>query len=145
MNDRAAFEKVAVSDKQLYGPRKLLLAGFGPEAQQKFMQLLKMLGFSDLPLVWLSADQSETALSELVSTADGSGLGNTSELPRSLIVCGITENELHRLIDGCRQAGMKQALWAVLTPASEGWRLKDLLAELAAEREAIATRKDRGV
>ena len=37
----------------------------------------------------------------------------------------------------CRNAGMRQALWATLTPMSETWMLKDLLAELSAEKEAL--------
>jgi hypothetical protein len=43
-------------------------------------------------------------------------------------------------MSGCRKAKMQQALWATLTPTSTDWTLKDLLAELDAERQALAKR-----
>jgi hypothetical protein len=33
---------------------------------------------------------------------------------------------------------MQQALWATLTPTSETWTLEALLAELAAEQQALS-------
>jgi hypothetical protein len=72
---------------------------------------------------------------------DGCGWKVSSQLPRAIIMAGITQKELHQLMSGCRQAEMKQALWATLTPVSENWTLKDLLAELAAEYRAIQERK----
>jgi hypothetical protein len=42
---------------------------------------------------------------------------------------------------GCRQAQMKPALWATLTPTSETWALQDLLKELSAERRAMQDQK----
>jgi len=40
----------------------------------------------------------------------------------------------------CRKSGMQPALWATLTATSENWLLKELLAELSAEREALKNR-----
>jgi hypothetical protein len=138
------FEKIGRSDTSLFGPRKLLLCGFGPEAQEKFKALLEMLGLSRLALVWLSQGQSEETIGNLVGLADGTGTAHPSNLPRTVIVCGITQNELHQLMSGCRKAGMKQALWAALTPTSIHWPLKHLLAELEAERKALAARPSSG-
>ncbi|MBW2050231.1 MAG: DUF3783 domain-containing protein [Deltaproteobacteria bacterium] len=45
--------------------------------------------------------------------------------------------ELHRLMKNYRESGMPGQLWATVTPVSEGWRLVDLLKELAAEAEAM--------
>jgi hypothetical protein len=58
---------------------------------------------------------------------DGFGGGTASDLPRAVIVAGISEKELHLLMSGCRKAQMQQALWATLTPTSTDWALKDLL------------------
>jgi hypothetical protein len=138
------FEKIGRSDTCLFGPRKLLLCGFGPEAQEKFKALLEMLGLSRLALVWLSQGQSEEPIGNLVGLADGTGTAQPSNLPRAVIVCGITQNELHQLMSGCRKAGMKQALWAALTPTSIQWPLKHLLAELEAERRAFSARPSSG-
>lgn len=132
------FKKIQRSDDCLYGPRKLLLCGFTIEAQSKFESLLGMLGMSGLPLVWLSEAESGEKIGDLVESPHGAGAGQSSSLPRAIIVSGITQNELHRLMTGCRKAGMKSALWAALTPTSAGWRLQHLLAELATERQAMA-------
>jgi len=137
----ADFKKVSRSDKPLYGPRKLLLCGFDAEAQAKFIKLLDMIGLPEIPLVWVADDQAEVHVGELVQLEDGAGAGNSSGLPRAVIMSGITQNELHLLMSGSRQAGMQQALWATLTPISETWPLKNLLRELAAEHRAMQARK----
>ena len=137
----AGFEKVVPSEKKLYGPRKLLLCGFSVESQPKFKMLLEMLGIADLPLIWVTENESNAMISSLFSLSDGSGEGKSSALPRAIVAGGVTQQELHRLMSGCRQAGMRQSLWAVLTPTSEQWQLGDLLRELAAEHEAMTQKK----
>ncbi len=134
----SAFERIDQSDQLLYGERKLLLCGFTPEAQSKFQTLLGMIGIEDLPLVWAGPDDEDELVGALMQKTDGSGQGTGSKLPRALIVAGIEKNELHILMSGCRQAGMKQALWATLTPVSEQWPLRKLIDELDAERRALA-------
>ena len=137
MSDDASFEKISQNDQKIYGPRKLLLCGFAAEAQPKFIKLMEILSIVDLPLVWVTEDQAGSRLDELLELADGAGWGRPSPLPRAVIMSGITTNELHTIMSGCRQAGMKQALWATLTPTSESWPLEQLLSELVAEREAM--------
>jgi hypothetical protein len=138
------FQKVSRSDKPLYGPRKLLLCGFEAEVQSKFIQLMDMIGLSEIPLVWVTEDQAEVHVGELVQLEDGAGAGNSSGLPRAIIMSGITQNELHLLMSGCRQSGMQQPLWATLTPTSETWPIQNLLKELAAEHRAMQARKQPG-
>ncbi|MBT8368215.1 MAG: DUF3783 domain-containing protein [Deltaproteobacteria bacterium] len=133
----AEFQKVTQSDKLLYGPRKLLLCGFPADAQPKFIQLLQMIGLSEMPMVWVTEDQADIHVAELVKLEDGTGAGASSQLPRAIIMSGITQKELHLLMTGCRKSGMQQPLWATLTPTSETWALQRLLEELAAERRAI--------
>jgi hypothetical protein len=141
MTDQAAFEKVSRSDKLLYGPRKLLLCGFGAEAQKKFNSVLGLTGLTDVPRVWVTTPQGGATLAELLALEDGSGAQAASELPRAVIVAGITEAQLIGLMTVCKKSGMQSALWAVLTPVSEQWTLAQLLAELARERAALQKRK----
>lgn len=133
----AAFEKITLSDKPLYGPEKLIVCGFSAELQPKFEVVLDMAGLKQVPLVWALENQQDARLSDLAGLPSGSGRGESSALPRAIIVAGITERQLQTLMAVCRQSGMKKALWATLTPISETWLLKDLLAELSAEREAM--------
>lgn len=136
------FEKIGTTNQRLYGERKLLLCGFAPPAQSKFRTLMEMLGIIEIPLIWAGNEDGDVLVGELMRRTDDSGQGAESQLPRALIVSGIEENELHLLISGCRQAGMKQALWATLTPTSEGWPLNKLLNELISERQALAKVKN---
>lgn len=139
--NNASFEKVSQSDKPLYGPRKLLLCGFSQSVQPKFSELLQLLGLSDIPRVWIIEDQAGISVGDLMQLEDNSGWGVSSELPRAIIMAGITQNELHRLMVGCRKAEMKPPLWATLTPTSETWTIEDLLKELAAEHRAMQNKK----
>jgi hypothetical protein len=141
MAEKSTFEKVTRSEKILYGPRKLLLCGFGAEAQKKFDAILGTAGMSGVPKVWVATGQGATPLSDLLELADGSGAGLSSALPRAVIVAGITEAQLIGLMSVCRKSGMQPALWAVLTPVSERWTVEQLLAELAREREALQKKK----
>jgi hypothetical protein len=137
MTEKSTFEKVTRSEKILYGPRKLLLCGFGAEARKKFNTVLETTGLADLPKVWVATEQGSTALADLLELPDGSGSEAASALPRAVIVAGISEAQLISLITVCKKSGMQQALWAVLTPVSEKWTVQQLLTELAREREAL--------
>jgi hypothetical protein len=137
------FEKVQRSDTPMYGPEKLLLCGFPAEAQSKFAGVLEMAGLAQTPVVWANQEHAGQTLSDLLQLPDGSGSGSGSTLSRAVIVSGITENQLHSLMAVCRKTGMKQALWAALTPTSETWPLDRLLDELGKERKALSKRKRR--
>lgn len=135
------FERVQRSDKCMYGPQKLLLCGFSEPAQAPFASLLKTAGLPDVPVVWVDEESQHRTLSELLNQPAGSGAGRGSEMPRAIVVSGITENQLHALMTLTRESGMQPALWAALTPTSETWTLKQLLAELQAEREAFSRQR----
>lgn len=133
----AGFEKVLPSDERMYGPRMLLICGFPSDAQPNFVKFLEIIGLSDLPKIWVTEALAAILISDVLALADNAGWGESSGLPRAIIMCGLTQNELHLLISGSRQAGMKPPLWATLTPTSETWTVQDLLRELAAEHEAM--------
>ena len=137
----AKFEKVSHANKPMYGPRRLLLCGFAAAAQGKFKTVLDIAGLAKLETVWAMPDQADMRVSDVLALPDKSGWGHSSNLPRAIIVSGLTENELQRLMTVCRKSGMKPALWAALTPTSETWSLNALLAELSAERRAMQKKK----
>ncbi|MCU0559176.1 MAG: DUF3783 domain-containing protein [Desulfobacterales bacterium] len=141
MTEKSTFEKLTSSQQPLYGPRRLLLCGFGPEAQTKFATLLDWAGMADVPKVWATGEQGAAVLSELMALPDGSGAGTASSLPRAVIVGGITQAQLIHLMNACKRSGMRPPLWACLTPVSETWPLERLLAELARERAAMEKRR----
>ncbi|MBW2438826.1 MAG: DUF3783 domain-containing protein [Deltaproteobacteria bacterium] len=135
------FEKVSQSDERMYGPRKLLLCGFSGDIQPHVVKLLEILKLSDIPRIWVTAEHAGSLISDVLALDDNAGRGLASELPRAIIMSGLTRNELHLLMSGSREAGMKPPLWATLTPTSESWSVQDLLKELAAEHAAMQRRK----
>ena len=135
------FEKVSQSDERMYGPRKLLICGFSADIQPHVVKLLEILKLSDIPRIWVTAEHAGSLISDVLALDDNAGWGVASELPRAIIMSGLTQNELHLLMSGSREAGMKPPLWATLTPTSEYWSIQDLLKELAAEHAAMQRRK----
>jgi hypothetical protein len=138
---KTTFEKVTRSEKLLYGPRKLMLCGFPAAGQAKFNTVLGLVGIADVPKVWVTADQAQQRLADILALPDGSGVAVSSTLPRAVIVSGLTEAQLINLMNVCKKSGMQPALWACLTPVSETWPLEQLLTELARERVAMEKRK----
>ena len=135
------FEKVSQSDEPMYGPRKLLICGFSADIQPHVVKLLEILKLSDIARIWVTAERAGSLISDVLALEDNTGFGVTSELPRAIIMCGLTQNELHLLMSGSREAGMKPPLWATLTPTSETWTIQELLKELVAEHQAMRQTK----
>lgn len=135
------FEKISGSDKPMYGPRKILFCGFSKEAQANLVTVLGLADMAAVETVWVLEEQDQNLLSDLLSLPDRTGWGKPSSLPRAVIVSGITQKELMGLMTVCRKTGMKDSLWAALTPTSETWPLRRLLSELAAERDALLEKK----
>jgi hypothetical protein len=50
---------------------------------------------------------------------------------------GLTENELHALMDTYRESGQAKPHWATVTPTSEQWPVKKVLIELLKESDAL--------
>ncbi|MBU1535913.1 DUF3783 domain-containing protein [Myxococcota bacterium] len=131
------FTPLDADDQPLFGERKLLFTGFSAQAQPNVLKLLAMAGLPDLELVWASDEHLETTVDTLFSMPSGTGAGQDSTLPRGIIVGGITQRELHTLMQGTKATGMKRPLWAVRTPTSQTWTLKLLLSHLIAERRQL--------
>jgi len=134
---KAMFEKITESDIPLYGPKKILLCGFPQAAHPKFIKVLEYAGIPDVPVIWVTDGLSNSRISELLEMPASTGTGIDSSLSRAILVAGISQKQLHSLMEVCRKTGMKQALWATVTPISEKWSVNDLLRELEEERRAL--------
>lgn len=137
MNDKATFSRVTRTSQPLYGPRKLLICGFTPEGQSALDKVLAAAAVADLPVLYAGSADLEDTLKDLFRRPDQAGRAEASRMPAAIIMAGITENELHQLINSYRSAGLPAPMWATLTPTSEKWTLRQLLKELAAERQAL--------
>ncbi|MFZ5564011.1 MAG: DUF3783 domain-containing protein [Thermodesulfobacteriota bacterium] len=138
----ATFQKVGASARPMYGPRAMLICGFAPAEQDKITGLVKNMGIPQLPAIFAAPADGTIRLGDLLARPDQSGKGAASTLARAIILSGITESELHRILGAYRQSGLPRPLWATLTPTSENWPLSELLAELDAERRAMENRSN---
>jgi hypothetical protein len=137
---QGTFTKVSHSDKRLYGPRTLIVCGYAVADQQILCDLLASLGLRDIPLKFIGEDSAGQSLGSIAALRGCCGWGKPSTLARAVIMAGITEAELQRIMTGYRAAGLAGQLWATLTPTSETWPVSVLLAELAAEKAAFEKR-----
>ena len=138
---QATFSKVTRSEKPMYGPRRILACGYDLADLTRLAGLLAACGLAGVGVVHVADDQAETALVDLFALSPAAAPPAPSRFSRAVIVAGITEKELHALLDAYRKSGMPPQLWAALTPTSEKWPLTRLLAELEAERKAMQRRQ----
>jgi hypothetical protein len=141
MGHEGKFKKVGKSVKKMYGPRKLLVCGYPEPEQWALLSLLKENGLSAFPVIFATNDDLKRTLKEVLDSDDRQGHGEVFEMKRAVIMSGFTQKELHTLMAAYRGSELSAQLWATLTPVSEDWSLADLLDELAAEAEAIRSRR----
>ena len=131
-----SLKKAGRSERKMYGPRKILVCGYSASEQSTLLYLLEENGFSDLPVVFVSNSDRGKTLKELVESPHNSGLGEDSEMNRAVIMSGLAQKELYKLIAVYRLSELPSQFWASVTPVSEMWSVARLLSELAAETEA---------
>ncbi|MDY6906082.1 MAG: DUF3783 domain-containing protein [Thermodesulfobacteriota bacterium] len=138
---QGTFKKVGESDQPLYGPRAMLVCGFGPEGQKQIMAFVAGLMLTDISVIFSKKDDGQALMGELFARPDQSGRDAAAGPDRAIILAGVTEAELQHILPAYRQSGLPRPLWATLTPVSETWSLNALIAELKAERQAMENRQ----
>jgi hypothetical protein len=135
----AKFEKIGKTERPLYGPKKLLVCGFSADGRKRFAAAQKTAGIGAVDTVWMDASHAEHRLADLMEIPGDieNEAASAADLPRAVIVGGISETQLRSLMTVAKKTGLQQVLWAVLTPTSERWTLARLLAELESERRAM--------
>jgi hypothetical protein len=131
------FEKMGKSEEKLYGPKGIIVCGYPPPEHEPLANALEKLGFGDRPIIFMTDNTAVESLKNVLTFENRSGIGQPSRMARALIMSGFTQEEVHRLMNAYRQAGLPRQFWATLTPASESWSVSHLLEELAAEDEAM--------
>jgi hypothetical protein len=135
------FDKIQQSDERMFGPKGILVCGYPPSEHRFFALFMEKAGFSDRPVIFPTTEDAEKTLKELLGLTTGSGMEESADLPRAVIMSGFTQNEVHRIMVAYRQAGLPAQLWATLTPVSENWLLGDLLRELVKENAILKEKK----
>jgi len=137
MDQKGEFNRIDRSEKRMYGPRGLLVCGYAEEERNAFLDFLSKINMSDVNVIFAVNQDVDRNLGELFTHEHRAGITGPSELPRSVIMSGLSQNELHGLMRAYREAEFVSQIWASLTPVSETWTLKALLVELLAEARAM--------
>ncbi len=133
------FSKVEKSSKTMYGPRGILACGYSKEEQIAFSSILKEIRMEEIPVRFPSDADGLKSLKTILEEAE-TDQPDRSSLRRAVVMSGLTQEELHKLIASHREFSLPRPLWASLTPISESWALKDLLETLARENAAMKQR-----
>lgn len=137
MEQNGEFNRIDKSEKRMYGPRGLLVCGY-PEAERDlFLDFIDKINMTDIPVIFAVNEDVEKNLGGLFNHEHRAGIAGPSELPRAVIMSGLSQNELHNLMGAYREAGFVRQIRASLTLTSESWTLKELLVQLLAEARAM--------
>ncbi|MFT5472949.1 MAG: hypothetical protein ACI856_001275 [Kiritimatiellia bacterium] len=131
------FSAIGKGDTPMFGATALLVAGYSVDEQKALRDLLVAHDLEHLPLVFIDAALQKRKLSDLAAHPDLSAEGRPSELRRAIVLSGLRETELHRLMKAYRLSGLPRQLWASMTPVSADWPMRTLLDELGKEKEDL--------
>jgi|GEM_PF-233465 len=120
-------------------PKTALCAGFSEAKLRALSAVLSAQEIAPRPVSPRELGQTVGALAGLdAPAAIPEGFAPRRADTECLVLCGLDPAALDRLLAALREAGLSVPYKAVLTPVSRGWRLDDLIGELAAEHEAVA-------
>lgn len=136
MNDNG-FEQLGNSEKFLYGPPGLLCCGFSDIEKKAIIVLVEKLIGPDFPAIFVSDDEKNKPLSELLSYETRFGLHKESSFPRTMILSGCRESHIQNMMGAFHTYEFPPTLWATVTPISEQWPVSELIHELTKERDAF--------
>jgi hypothetical protein len=137
MKHKGSFTKIAKSKKRMYGPRGLLVCGYPEEERAGFIKLADKIDLGGVRVVFATSHDLGTSIGDILCHENKAGFEGESVMSRAVVMSGLTQNELHRLMAAYRKAGRPHQIWATLTPFSEKWPLGHLLDELQAEGRAM--------
>ena len=141
MKHKGQFTKVGKSKKHMYGDRGLLVCGYRQEERTDFIKWVDQIGLPGIRVVFASSHDLGTSVGDILTYENKTGFVGASDMARAVIMSGLTQTELHRLLTAYRKAGFASQLWATLTPVSEEWPLENLLNELQAEKKSMENKK----
>ena len=136
-DNTGTFQPLGNTDRRLAGTTALLACGLMPDEQARLRGALVTANLAYLPLIGVAEDAADASLRELAARPPGIATLGDPALPRAVILSGLREHELHRVMGCYRAAKLPSALWASVTPVTETWPLRQLLTELGRERAAL--------
>lgn len=137
----ATFRKLDNDDRRGHGPRLILIGGF----QANEVMILKEFVDKVLPekahLRLCTAKMLEKTLGEALNQSFDDDPAPPEKLPCFLLLSGLSNQEIHAVINRYSTTGLPRPLFASATPANVNFLLRQLLLELLEEHKAMMTRR----
>ena len=98
MEHKGKFNKIKKSKKRMYGPRVLLVCGYPDEERSDFLSFIKEMGLHDVQVIYATTDDLTKPIGNILSTEQLEKSTGTSDMPRAVVMSGLTQKELHNLV-----------------------------------------------
>lgn len=134
----ASFESIDQDHRPGEGPDAVLLAGFALEEVAKVRDLLAQAGAPTHRVLRCSTAMLDLPLRDALSLELPGPPVPADQLPRAVILSGLSGAQIHVVIDAWKGAGLARPIWASTTPSNLEFTVKDLLKELLSEQRAMA-------
>ena len=134
------FEALSEDEQAGLGPAAVLLAGFEAAEETPISQLLSGAGAPEHALIRCRVSMLDQTLHDALAEPAPGELARADQLPRVLILSGLSNRQLHAVIDGFADTGLRRPVWASATENSLQMTLKALLTHLLAEQQAAMER-----
>ena len=121
----------------MFGATALIVSGYSDVDRKALSALMQAHSLDTIPTVFIDLDRAHLSLETLARERDISPAPSAPALRRAIVMSGLSEQELHALMNAYRESGMPRQLWASVTPVSRHWSLCALLDELSKEKEEL--------
>ncbi len=89
--DYEKFDRIGASEKPMYGPRGLVVAGLTEDEQEAVCALVREAGMEQLPIIFVTDDVMDKTLKEVLGLQNNHGKGEPSTTRRAIIMSGFLE------------------------------------------------------
>ena len=132
-DEENTFRKIDRTDDERYGERALLLIGYSRAESETIGAHVEAIGAGSIRRLLATNEMVMGTVAEAFAVADQPDDVEPADLPRFVILSGLTGAEIHKFLDSYRQTGLPRPIFATSTPNNQSFTLRALLTELAAE------------
>mgnify|MGYP000870061606 CR=1 FL=1 len=137
----ATFRKLDDSNQRGPGPRIILIGGFQANEVVLLKEFVDKTFTDKIRLRLCTANMLEKTLGDALSRPVEDNPAPPDKLPRFLLLSGMSNQEIHALINRYGSTGLPRPMFAATTPANMNFMLRQLLLELLQEHKAMMARR----
>ncbi len=128
----------------LPGPKAILISGFSDEDAVRVRHFLAELD-EDVPIIRLTPSMLTKRLEQALRITESTEIPlRETDIPRAMIISGISLELLHSILDTLRDSGFNRPMMATSTETSLEFTVKELLLHLMDEMQALKRNQNGG-